>query len=339
MGKVKKREMVLEYQPYTDMPHMDRNSLYQTACRNDDITVKTWWDTWLGNIRKNHEKFGPFRDRSIAQLYRKHIFQPCVVMGSGPHLKYQAETLAKNPGIPVVSCLHNFHFCIDNNIPVNYFVTLDAGPVTIEEVSEGGEQDEDFYWEATKDHTLVAFIGTDPTLLEKWQGEIYFYNCPLPNEELVGLIDEVEEFKLYISNGGNVLGACMYLAKAFLGCNPIIYTGASFSFDYNSKSFHAWDSKYDGKLGTTVKATDVFGNKVYSWPSYMGFKSWFDWISDKPGIWINATEGGCLGSYPEGNLRSIIQMDLEDVFDQFNICENMRDQCEDPQGCERKILF
>jgi hypothetical protein len=340
LARLKKREIILDYQPYADIPQLDRQGLYTTACRNDDITVDSWRETWLGNIRANHKRFGGFKNKSIGLLHGKHKYKAGLIMGSGPHLKYQADVLAKNPGIPTVSCLHNFHFCVDNNIPVDYFVTLDAGPVTIEEVSEGGKESEDFYWEATKDKTLIAFIGTDPRLLEKWQGEIYFYNSPLPNKSLVEEIDAIEKFRVYISNGGNVLGACLYFAKAFLGCNPIIFTGASFSFDYDSSSFHAWGSKYDGKLGRTVRMTDVFGNKVHSWASYAGFKSWFDWVCEtKPGIWINATEGGCLGSYPEGNLRSIIQMDLEDVFDQFDICRNMKDQADNPDTEQRRILF
>lgn len=339
MAKVKTREIVLEYQPYADLPGIDRQGLFKTACRNDEVTVKSWWDTWLNNVRANKERYGSFKEHGIGQLLGSKKFSPCIVMGSGPHLKYQAETLAKNPGIPVVSCLHNYHFCIDNGIDVDYFVTLDAGPVTIEEVSEGGQKDEEFYWETTRAHTLIAFIGTDPKLLEKWQGKIYFYNCPLPDQELVEKFDEIEPFRTYISNGGNVLGGCMYFAKAFLGCNPIIFTGASYSFDYDKK-FHGWDSKYDKTLGHTVMVTDVYGNRVHSWASYMGFKAHMDWVCEtKPGIWINATEGGCLGSYPEGNLRSIIQMDLEDVYDQFAIFENMREQSENPETCIRKILF
>lgn len=340
MAKVKKREIILEYQPYADIPSLDRQGLYSTACRNDDITISSWRETWLRNIRANKEKFGSFAEHSIGDLFGSQKFKACIVMGSGPHLKYQADTLAKNPGIPTVSCLHNFHFCIDNDIPVDYYVSLDAGPVVIEEVSEGGREEPSYYWDQTADKTLICFIGTDPGLLEKWQGKVYFFNCPIPDQGLVEEIDAIESFRVYISNGGNVLGACMYFAKAFLGCNPIIFTGASFSFDYDSKTFHGWESKYDGNLGRTVKLTDVFGNKVHSWASYAGFKSWFDWVAEtKPGIWINATEGGCFGSYPEGNLRSVIQMDLDEVYDQFNMCENIRDQAENPETAERKILF
>jgi hypothetical protein len=58
-----------------------------------------------------------------------------------------------------------------------------------------------------------------------------------------------------------------------------------------------------------VRATDVFGHRVKTWQSYYNFKCWFESRAcSVPGTYINATEGGILGSYPEGNIEQIKQM-------------------------------
>jgi hypothetical protein len=191
----------------------------------------------------------------------------------------------------------------------------------------------------TKNKKLVAFIGSDPRLFEKWQGEIYLYNAPIPDPEIQEAIDGTELFHAYIANGGNVLGACLYFAKGVLGCNPIAFLGADFSFSYEKK-FHAWNSKYDKNLGHVIKLFDVYGNKVLSWQSYVNFKTWFEYVSRVvPGLYINCTEGGTLGSYAEGNLRSIIQMELSQFMTMYRMSEAIQDQCMNPETHEKKILF
>jgi hypothetical protein len=336
---VKKAEIYLEYQPYFDFPAQSRQGLYSQAASNDDVTVNAWRDTWLRNIRANKAKFGTFKERGLGKLFGAQRLKPAILVGSGPSLKTNAADLKLNRGVPVISCLHNFHFLEDLGVGADYYVTLDAGPVTIEEVSEGGAKTPDEYWELTKGRKLLAYIATDPRLLEKWQGEVYFFNAPLPDAELMAEIDKIELFHTFVSSGGNVLGACTYIAKGILGASDLIWIGADFSFSYTEK-FHGWDSKYDANLGHTVRMTDVYGNKVKTWQSYANFKAWFDWlVQTVPGTYINATEGGCFGSYAEGNIRALRQMDLKDVFAMLNLSEELRAQCENPETEEKKILF
>jgi hypothetical protein len=333
----KKSEIFLEYQPYADLA-INPGALYDQAKQNDQVTVNYWKETWVNQTRMNKARVGSFADHSIGKLFGKHRFQPCIVVGSGPSLKDNAHLLKNNPGIPVISCLHNFHYLEDLGVPADYYVTLDSGPITIEEVSEGGEPGKD-YWEITKDRKLIAFIGTHPDLIRQWQGEIYFYNAVIPDEDCVKRIDEIENFRVYCSNGGNVLGACVYVAKGFLGCSTVAFLGSDFSFSYTN-SFHAWTSKYDANLGHVVYMTDVYGNRRKSWQSYANFKAWFDWlVTTIPGQWINCSEGGCMGSYPQGNIRELKQMDLMDFFSMINMHEDLREQAENPQVEYRKILY
>ncbi len=338
MQQRKQALIYLEYQNVIERSPVPVQNLYQQACSNDQVTVDSWRDVWISQTRANHAVFGPFRDRSLGLLFNKHRHSPMFVVGSGPSLKKNAHLLKGNHGIPIISCLHNFHFLEDLGVHVDYYVSLDSGPVTIDEISEGGDPSTD-YWAKTKGKTLLAYIGTHPNLLAKWQGEIYFFNCPIPSKEIEDALDSIERFKVLVSSGGNVLGAALYIAKAFLGCSTTIFLGADFSFSYEDK-FHGWDSKYDKKLGQYLRVTDVFGNKVKTWQSYHNFKAWFDWVAQcVPGEYINATEGGTFGAYPEGNILCVKQMDLQAVLDRFKLSEHMREQAENPETAQIKILF
>lgn len=336
---MRKAEIELEYQPYLDFQPVSPKALFAEACQNDEITINSWRKTWESNVKTNHEKFGPFADRSIGQIYRYAHHKPVIVAGAGPSLKANAEALKDRKDITLVSCLHNFHFLEDSGTPADFYVTLDAGEVVIEEVYEGGKNNPDHYWNLTKDRTLIAYIGTSPRLLEKWQGKVLFFNAPVPDADFMKFVDEIEVFNTFVSNGGNVLGACMYIAKAFLGASVVSFIGADFCFSYDKK-FHAWDSKYDAKLGNVLRVRDVFGIPVYTWKSYHNFKGWFEWVSmTVPGIYYNCSEGGTLGAYDNGNIRSLVQMPLKDFIRTLNMYDEIGDQALNPKTEIKKLLF
>lgn len=336
---MRKVELTLDYQNYIESPPVRPDMLYSQACASDSVTVSSWKDVWLGQIKKNRQKYGPFKDKSIGKLFAKYVHQPIIVAGAGPSLKYNGHELKDRKDICLVSCLHNFHFMEDHGAHPDFYVSLDAGPVTIEEVSEGGSKSAEEYWAITKDRTLLAYIGTHPDLLAKWQGEIYFFNCPVPDPSFMEELNKIEVFHTWVSSGGNVLGACLYIAKGILGASMVAFVGADFSFSYDKK-FHAWDSKYDKSLGYVIKAVDVFGNKVLSWQSYANFAAWFNWVSLQVlGIYINCTEGGIFGAYAEGNLMSVKQMSLKDFIRMVNLHLEIKEQCLNPEVPELKILF
>lgn len=337
----KKREIICEYQPYLDIPPVPTSALRNQAVSNDAPTVNHWRDIWIKNSQATFARFGSFKDLSLGKLWGIHRNSPAIVVGSGPSLKENVLSLKDNRSkIPVISCLHNFHFLEDNGVPADYYVTLDAGPIVIKELSEGGWRKEEEYWEATKDRTLIAYIGSDPGLFERWKGKVYLFNAPIPDQMVTETVEKTtEKFRTFVSSGGNVFGASTYIAKAFFGCNPIIFMGADFSFSYLDK-FHGWDSPYDANLGQYVRMTDVYGNSVKSWQSYANFKSWFDWVAQVvPGYYINCTEGGTFGAYPGGNIRHVVQMTLSDCLRTYNLCEEMKDQCDNPETEVHKILF
>lgn len=336
---MRKAEITLEFSNYIERPPVPTESLYAQSCSNDGVTISSWRDIWISQVKANHAKFGPFKDRTIGELFGKNKYKPAIIAGSGPSLKVNAHELKNRGEILLISCLHNFHFFEDLGIAPDYYVTLDAGPVTIEEVSEGGTKTADEYWALTKNRTLLAFVSTHPQLLAKWQGKILFFNAPVPDAEFQQTIDGLERFNTYVSTGGNVLGASMYIARAIMQSATIAFIGADFAFSYDRK-FHAWDSKYDKNLGHVLKAMDVYGNVVKTWASYANFKAWFECVAIKcPGIWINCTEGGTLGAYPEGNIMAIRQMELKALIEMYEMGELIKESCLNPSIEQRVIAF
>lgn len=339
----RKAEIVLEYQNYIETPPVPTKQMWGTACSSDAVTIESWRNIWIDNVLKNHAHFGSFKEHGIGKLYGINKYKPAVIIGSGPSLAHNGELLKNKADILTISCLHNYHYFEDHGIEIDYYVTLDAGPVVLEEVSEGGTKTEEEYWASTKNKKVCAFIGTDPKFFEKWQGEVFLFNAPVPDQAYIDELAKLEEFNAFISNGGNVLGACLYIAKAIMGSNPIAFMGADFSFGYNQGTghhFHAWNSKYDAKLGNVMRGVDVFGNKVLTWPSYWQFKNWFDFIAlSVPGIYVNCTEGGMFGAFPEGNLMAIKQMGISDFLGMYRMCEDIKTQCEDPSIPDKRMLF
>ena len=325
-------EMDFEYLNTLDVAPQSPAELHKGAASNDDNTINQWRDTWIKNMQINHKNHGPFSDNGIGKMFGQFHMKPCIIAGAGPSLGGNIKDLKNKGDIGLISCLHNFHYMVDNEIEVDYFVTLDAGAVTIEEISEGGKHDHQYYIDASKDFTLCAFTSTDPDLINAWKGKILWYNCPIPDQKCLEEFNKTEVFHHLVSNGGNVLGAALYIAKAYGGANPIAYVGADFAFGYK-KQFHSWDNKYNFKTGRHIRTVDCWGNQVLTWASYLGFKQWHDSISMRvPGEWINCSEGGTYGVYPEGLIKSIKHKPLKTFIDGYRLYEQMKFQAEHPEN-------
>jgi hypothetical protein len=317
-------------------PPESPQKLYERACSSDEITVNTWRETWKRNVKANHEKYGPFAASAIGELFGKERLKPVIVVGSGPDLATNVDQLKDTKGIALISVLHNYHYLEDRGIRPDYYVTLDAGDVTLEEIYEGGTKTPEEYLESTKDKTLLAFIGSSPKLLAAWKGKVIWFAAPLPDKQLTEDLKAVEDFTHLVSTGGNVLGASFYIAKAILGAGTVIFVGASFCFSYDNK-FHPWDSKYDKDVGRYQTATDVFGMPRKTWASYYQFKCWFESrVCRVPGIYINCTEGGLFGAYPEGNIQQLIQMSLKDCIGMYSIADQMQVDFDDEAKAKAK---
>lgn len=313
----------LLYQPPIDQPPPQTGNLYDNACRGDNATVNHWRDTWINNYKAAKDHFGTFADKSVGRLYGINKHKPAIVIGSGPSLKHSLEALKENAksDTPVltISCLHNFGFFEDEGIHADYYLTLDSGKIVLSDIYEGRKEKPEYYWEKTKGKKLLAIIPSDIELFQKWQGEIYLFNCMIPDMGVMQEYNKIERFAHFMSCGGNALGACMYAAKAIMGSNPIMYVGADFCFDYDN-TFHSYKTHYDA-VGNYVMWPDVYGIPRKTWHSYLNFKYWFDHIAlTVPGTWISCSEG-TLGAYMNGNLSCFKYMPLKAALTQYTIAD------------------
>jgi len=321
----------LSYQNTLDVPPMNNAQLYGQACSSDTITIESFIEQWLEHLKYITNKYD-VKAQSVMNEYGKWSYKPMICAGSGPSLKKNAMLLKGRDQVGLVSCLHNFGYLEDLECPADYYVTLDSQEITISETFQGGKKDEKYYWDLTKDRTLVSCLVANPKLLEKWQGKILFYNTVIPDDRYMKVIENIK-FNCYFNTGGNALGASYYMARAICGANPIAFIGADFSFS-SKKKFHAWDSPYDKMFSGVVPVTDIFGNRVYTWQSYYNFSKWFEFIAlggrgGHPTLFYNCTEGGILGAYPNGNIKQIIQMPLSHFlhsYDHHKMQKEMQNQ-------------
>jgi hypothetical protein len=287
--------------------------MYGQACSGDAITLETFAQAWLDNIKSNCSTHDVEKD-SVMSVYGKMAYKPCVCAGSGPSLRKNAHELKNRDQIGLVSCLHNFGFLEDLGCPADYYLTLDSQDLCIDEMASGGKKDPDYYWDLTKDRVLVASVVSSPKLIAKWKGKILWYVTTIPDQGFINKMREFTKLNVPFNTGGNALGASYYFARAILGAGIVAFIGADFSFSYTTK-FHAWDSNYDKNVAGTMFAVDCFGNRVKTWGSYFNFSLFMTYLAvggkgGNPCLMYNCTEGGILGSFPNGNIRHIVQMRL-----------------------------
>lgn len=324
----------LIYQPTIDAPPAEVGNLRQRAAGGDKVTCDSWRDTWIKNFKLAKERFGNLGEKSFGQLQGINRHKPCIVIGSGPSLKQSLEALKENKTkkYPVmsISALHNFGYLEDNDCHADYYLSLDSGGIVIDDVSESRNHDAGFYWEKTKGKKLIAYVSSDPKLFDLWQGEIYLFNCLIPDDHIRKEYLNTENFTHYISAGGNAGGACMYTAKAIFGSSEIIYVGMDFCFDYDN-TFHTYKTHYDN-VGEIVLVHDVYGNMRKTWPSYLSFKFFLDDVAMKiPGKWTNCSEG-ILGAYTGGNIKHFEYKPLKDALVPYWMSEEVWWDVFDAQG-------
>ena len=314
--------MIRQLQKTIDHLPVPKENLWDQACSGDKVTNQSWNKTWNDAVKENAKNYD-FIKNSCMKFHEQEAYKPVIIAGAGPSLrsnyKYLKEQYSKQKNtytgketeqllggrkdIKIASCLHNFAFFEDHDIMTedDWYLNLDSGPITITELSEGGKHKEEWYWNKTKDRVLVTTALANPKLLEKWQGEIYFFKTASSVVKDHAKIVDPTKVPTF-SVGGNVLGACLYFAKAILGAGDIIFIGADFCFSHDQK-FHAWDSQYDNKFQGVIPTTDIYGNRAYTWPSYYNFKCFFEHVAaggqgHNPQMFINATEGGHIRGVP-----------------------------------------
>lgn len=341
----------LQLQPYIMQLPQGMQQTASNYSAADSVTVQSWFHEWRKNKVYNLKHFDPLKN-TLMEDHGKLVGKPIIIAGSGPSLQKNARELTKRNHVGLVSALHNAGYFDSIGVTADYYVNLDAGDITIYEAAEGDPEvyqeykgfselnkiaylDKINWWKKTKDKTLCTALHCNPELHRRWQGKILWFDTALQgmNEAVSVDAPEIKDMRLMVQSGGNTLGACHYIAKAILGASQIVFVGADLCFS-NTKKFYAWDSPSDDKFSGLMPAVDIYGIRRWTWRSYWGFKNWFEHVAcgghnQVPGTYVNCTEGGILGAYPEGNIVQIRQRTLKEFLGEHNMYKLLPDIIKD----------
>jgi len=310
--------------------------------KSNSITVYSWRNDWLQNIKDNLKHFGYFhRDNAVKVFHGELANQPAILVGAGPSLELNIKylALAKEKGIKIIAGHHGLMYMAREDIKIkpDFVLTLDSG-----------SRWDDYYAFDKFDYSdvpLLADMTCNTNQLKQWKGPVFFYKSAYPDNivskhfkmEVDRLIGE-NEYPSMMEVGGHAMGAAMAIAKGILTANQILFVGCDYCFNPFSGKFYPFDHEIDKEVdsvlpnGTKIrkKATpnpegqcvDIFGNAVHSTTAYLGFKNVMDLairinkataMSQNQELdFINCSEGGILGALDGGNSKWMQYMRLED---------------------------
>lgn len=316
----------------------------KTFKNSNSITLYSWRNEWVRNVKDNKEHFKYFhRDHSVKVFHNELLNKPIILVGAGPSLQKNIKylKLAKEKGIKILANHHALMYLAreDVNIKPDYVIVLDSGKMW------------DEYYAFDKmdysDVPLLADMTCNTEQLKKWKGPVYFFKSSYPDNEIAKFLKmEIErfvpahEYPSQLEVGGHAGGAALGIAIGILQVNQVIFIGHDYCFAPDTGKFYPFDHKIDQVVVTENhdgtesekpappppqgQILDIFGNTVMTNNAYLGFKNVMDLgirankldrLSKNQELdFINATEGGSLGSVMGGNSKWMYYMRFEDAI-------------------------
>lgn len=312
----------------------------------NDITLYSWRNDWLKNMKDNLDYFGYFnRDHSVKVFFNELIKESIILVGAGPSLAKNIDKLkvAKEKGIKIMAAHHAIMYLSQEQYQIkpDYVVMLDAGCMWGDYTKHEGM---DF-----KDVPLLVDQTCNCEQLKAWEGPKFFYKSTQPETgsiakflkmEMERIIDPLKQGSL-IEVGGHAMGAMMSLARGVMRAETLVIVGADYCFSPETKKFYPFDMKIDNEVdgkyfgaeGKTLPAAppaqgmifDIFGNMVETNGAYLTFKNVMDnaikanvqatmQTAERFEI-INACEGGALGALKGGLSKWMQYLCLDDAVE------------------------
>lgn len=242
---------------------------------------------WLHNYLVNRDKI--VRSPCLKGLERKAF----VFIGSSPAIKKNCQLL--------LDCERDAFVVITCNGALPYLDSMGLKPDFVFAVEARDHILSDFNV-SDRSFPLVVSPFICPQVYDIWDGNIYTYMMTggkkFDAEFTKDLNGEEKE-----AGGGNVINTSIYWALRYLGMRHAILIGVSLCYydDYywDGRSTEFVNQPLDN-LKQWYRAIDINGNVVATTPALTMYKVWLETLSRHANItFINATEDGILGVYPE----------------------------------------
>ncbi|WP_010243147.1 motility associated factor glycosyltransferase family protein [Acetivibrio cellulolyticus] len=252
----------------------------------DIATKRKFGELWVHNNIKN---LNSIKEASNAdELSGKFKGVPGILVSAGPSLKKNAHLL-KELGQKCVIMAAGTAVTIlqDFGVTPHFMMGIDA--------AEGeGKMHEKVL---NKDIYFLYSNQVSTYSIENYEGPKFLMNYPMD-------LYTYEFFKFariksdFFFSGPSVANTCFDMLYK-MGCNPIILIGQDLAYtdgsNYANEENGTVSKMIDENKSGYVLLKDIYGKDVYTIPTYLAIKNWFEGyfekVSDKVEI-INATEGG-----------------------------------------------
>lgn len=278
-------EEFVNYKVIDGFKSLDLNMMLETSWLSDAQK-----ELWLKNYHLNKTKLMPFL------LKEKAIGKIGILVGASPALQKNIKKLKTvTDDFIIISSNSALKLLLKEGIKPNYVFLVEAAS----HVAKDFDCD-------TKNLTLISSPFACPEALDKWEGDLYTYFLGSKGCEYDDLVHKEWDGVCDIDiGGGNVVSTSFLWAYKYLSLRHFIVIGMSLCY-YDS--YYAGDRK--GNVDTEAykgryQAIDIYGKIVDTTPPLTMYKIWLEKYLKVAlefgggGTFINSTEDGILGVYPE----------------------------------------
>jgi len=292
-----------------------------------DITTKRkFGELWVQNNIKN---LNSINNASNAQeLIGKFKGVPAILVSAGPSLKKNVNLLKDLKQKCIIMAAGTaVNVLEENGVTPNFMMGIDAGE------TEGKVHER----VKSKDIYFLYSNQIFPDSINNYKGPKFLMNYPMDlyTNEFFKYIKVNSDFFL---SGPSVANTCFDMLYK-MGCNPIILVGQDLAYtnesNYANQESGAVSNMINKNKASYIRTKDIYGNDVYTIPSYLAMKNWFEGYFEKAcknvDI-INATEGGLNIEYSYNdtlenviNKYEFIEQDIDNSIKEIFICSKFRD--------------
>lgn len=270
----------------------------------DIATKRKFGELWVHNNVKNLNSI--IGASNAAELIGKFKGVPAILVSAGPSLKKNVHLLKElKEKCIIMAAGTSVTVLQDFGITPHFMMGIDAGE------TEGKVHER----VKAKDIYFLYSNQICPNSIKNYQGPKFLMNYPMDlyTHEFFKYLNIKSDFFL---SGPSVANTCFDMLYK-MGCNPIIIVGQDLAYtnesNYANQEPGTASKMINEDRVTYIRVKDIYGKDVYTIPSYLAMKNWFEGyfekVAQKVEI-INATEGGL-------NIEYSLNDTLKKVMDKY----------------------